>query len=45
MAAAAAAAASGSWRAEKEDDEGEAWMSGGVWPKALSPRCWESSCW
>lgn len=24
---------------------GGGWMRGGVWPKALRPRWWESSCW
>lgn len=25
--------------------EGEGWIRGGVWPNALSPRCWDSNCW
>lgn len=33
----------GCWRAENED--GDCWMRGGVWPKALRPLCWDSSCW
>lgn len=36
-------ALSGCWRAEKE--EGDGWIRGGVWPKALRPLCWDRSCW
>lgn len=30
------------WRLMKE---GEGCIRGGVWPNALSPRCWDRNCW